>query len=89
MRTVMVSPLLRMVPGLSRKRRWWVSGFCVGVAGAQSCPEGGEQGLGQDAEHHVEVDVEVDGGGKGVGTECLGDLGEALFDSHAAGGWRR
>ncbi len=56
-----------------------------GVAGAEPVAERGEQGLGQDAQHDVEVGVEVDGGGQGVGAEGLDDLGQALLDGHAAG----
>jgi hypothetical protein len=41
--------------------------------------------LGQDGEHDVEVDVEVDGVGQGVGAEGADDLGQVLFDGHAAG----
>jgi hypothetical protein len=44
-------------------------------------PEGGGEGLGQDAQD----DVEVDGAGQGVGAECLDDLGEALLDGHPSG----
>jgi hypothetical protein len=33
----------------------------------------------------VEVDVEADGGGQGVGPEGLDDLGEAQLDGHPAG----
>ena len=55
-----------------------------GVAG-QAGAERGEQGLGEHAEHDVEVDVEVDGRGQGVGVEGADDLGEALLDGHPAG----
>src|SRR5450759_5966198 len=55
-----------------------------GVAG-QPRAERGDECLGEYAEHDVEVDVEVDGGGQGVGVEGLDDLGEALFDGHASG----
>ena len=58
-----------------------------GVAGAEPGPERGEQGLGQDAQDDVEVDVEVDSGGQGVGAECADDLGEALPGGHAAAYW--
>ncbi len=56
-----------------------------GVAG-QPGTEGGQQGLGQDGEDDVGVDVEVDGAGQGVGAEGADDLGQALFDGHAAVG---
>src|SRR6266540_3554033 len=56
-----------------------------GVVAGQSGAEGGQQGLGQHGEHDVEVDVEVDGAGQGVGAEGADDLGQALFDGHAAG----
>src|SRR5664280_2099765 len=55
-----------------------------GVAG-QPRAERGDECVGEYAEHDVEVDVEVDGGGQGVGVEGLDDLGEALFDGHASG----
>ena len=80
----MVSPLVMMVPGVSRKRRCSTSGVTFGVAG-QSVAERGDEGLGEHAEHDVEVDVEVDGGGQGVGVEGADDLGEALFDGHPPG----
>jgi hypothetical protein len=81
---VMLAPLLMISPGVPGKRRWRVSGVAVVVAG-QAQPEGGEQGLGQDAQDYVEVDVEVDGAGEGVGAEPLDDLGEALPGGHPAG----
>src|SRR6266516_3389209 len=47
------------------------SDACVsGEPGAQR----GEEGLGEEGEHHVEVDVEVDRGGQGVGAEGADDL---------------
>src|SRR6266542_3062087 len=55
-----------------------------GVAG-QPRAQGGQQGLGQHGEHDVEVDVEVDGAGERVGVKGADDLGQALFDGHAAG----
>src|ERR1039457_691144 len=61
-----------------------VGGGLAVVAG-QAQPEGGGEGLGQDAQDHVQVDVEVDGGGQCVGAERLDDLGEALLDGHPAG----
>jgi len=72
-------------PGVSRKRRWRVSGVAVASPGSR-VRRGGEQGLGQDGEHDVEVDVEVDGAGEGVGAEGADDLGEALLDGRPAGG---
>ena len=57
----------------------------MGVVAGQAEPEGGGQGLGQDAQDDVEVDIEVDGRRQGVGAECLDDLGEALLDGHPAG----
>ena len=48
--------------------------YGVGVVAGQPQPEGGEQGLGQDAQDDVEIDVGVDGGGQGVGAERLDDL---------------
>ena len=80
----MASWLVMIWPGVSRKRRWMVSGVTVGVAGQPGAQRGG-QGLGEDGEHDVEVDVEVDGGGQGVGAECADDLGEPLLDGHPAG----
>src|ERR1039457_4691347 len=61
-----------------------VGGGLAVVAG-QAQPEGGGEGLGQDAQDHVQVDVEVDGAGERVGAECLDDLGGPLPGGHAAG----
>src|ERR1035441_10030144 len=60
-----------------------VGGGLAVVAG-QAQPERGGEGPGQDAQDYVEVDVEVDGGGQGVGAERLDDLGEALPGGHPA-----
>src|SRR5258708_2698985 len=68
-------------PGVSRNRRWMVSGAAAGKPGTQ---RGGE-GLGEDGEHDVQVDVEVDGGRQGVGAERADDFREPLFDGHPAG----
>jgi len=54
----------------------------VGVVAGQAEPEGGGEGLGQDAQDDVEVDVEVDGAGQGVGAERQDDLAEALLDGY-------
>ena len=54
----MVSPSLVMVPAVSKAPLEGVGGG-GGVAGSEPVPERGEQGLGQDAQHDVEVDVEL------------------------------
>ena len=62
----MVSLVVVIWPGVSRKRRWMTSGVMAGVAGQPGAERSG-QGLGQDGEHDVEVDVEVDRAGQRVG----------------------
>ena len=57
-RTVTASGVVMIWPGVSRKRRWMVSGVDGGVAGQPGAQRGG-QGLGEDGEYHVEVDIEV------------------------------
>ena len=82
-----VIPVLSLMisPGASRKRALERVGGGVGIVAGQAEPEGGGEGLGQDAQHDVQVDVEVDGGGQGVGAERLDDLREPLLDGHPAG----
>src|SRR6266700_2071319 len=61
-----------MSPAVLRKRCWRVSG---GIAGS----------AGEDGHDDVEVDVEGDGRGEGVDVEGTDPLGEALLDAHAMG----
>ena len=56
----MVSAVVMIWPGVSRKRSMHGVGGDGGVAG-QAGAQGGDEGLGQHAEGDVEVDVEVDG----------------------------
>jgi hypothetical protein len=73
-----------MVPPVLKNRRWSVSGGGRAVAG-QPTAQRGADGVGQDGEHDVEVDVERDGAGEGVQAEGLDGFGEALFDVHPPG----
>ena len=55
-------------PGVSRNRRWMVSG--VGRVAREPGAEGGGERLGEHGEHHVQVDVQVDGAREGVGANA-------------------
>jgi hypothetical protein len=57
------------------------------VIAGQAGPERGEEGLAEDGEQVV--DVEVDGGRERVGAEGADDLGEPLLDGHPPSPARR
>ena len=56
-----------------------------GVVAGQAAAQRGAEGVGQDGQDDVEVDVEGDGAGQGVEAEGLDGFGEALLDVHPAG----
>jgi hypothetical protein len=68
---------------VDRNRCWRVSGG-GGVAG-QPPAEGGADGVGENGEYDVEVDVEGNGAGESVLAERADGFGESLFDVHASG----
>ena len=82
-RTVIWSPLVMMVPPVLRNRAGGCrgGGVVAGQAAAQRCAGG----VGEDAEHDVEVDVERDGAGERVQADGLDGLGEELLDVHPPG----
>ena len=55
-----------------------------GVAG-QAAAQRGADGVGQDRQHDVEVDIERDRAGERVQSEGLDGFGEALLDVHPPG----